>query len=831
MRRLRTITTPQFVQSKRIKLETYEDIDYEEYYRYMTDTDNEDQPSQTFTPEYSTPESPKPIIQTSELLNVPAEVICNILLYVRDNRDLFSFIITCKALFTEFERLNTESIENIRLWYLNGRDPTKRDVDSRIIKLFENRTLQESERCDHVVRAKEAFIESFHKTTHTLENSCIATQVLNAIFEINKKSEQQFVVAGGSIFNALNRIDPWKLSPYKAHDIDIFLLDYGRPIEESEILVRSLLEDLDNMSSTKYMISWFRTTINFHPKDYREPTIQFILHRRHSVEDLLCAFDLDCSRFAYDGEEVYTTREGIRALVNKKNFVASRHTDNCKYTDRVEKYEQRGYWTSFTTLHALDHLFPENYWAHTNFKYQPSKKLFDNNPDMIEDDHRGYPRQINVTYSEVHNLFKQGPEAYTGTMQIANRHKRTTVAKSFGALFTLNCSPLVLDHTYDYTLLEEFFVVRCYLCNKYRQMYSKEDCKDKSFGMCYDCDISNRAKNNITKNLKGQVAVVTGARVKLGFHVALKLLRAGATVIATTRFVTDARKRFKEEGDYDKWNANLHIYPLDLRNANAVLEFCSALAQKHPSINILINNAAQTVKRPLQFYKDVIIAEKENILSTEKALLYGFVTDDSNQAQMQAMVSLQSKSIDYTLSYLRKEDTEDKFFPGKGAVDIFGEAVDLRRKHSWNSKLEELSTEEIAEVQVINNVAPTLIVTKLLPLLTVKPFGRNVFTSSYIINVTSTEGQFVTNAKNHDHAHTNISKAALNMLTRSAASYYATKGIIMNSVDPGWVSSGLPTFKEPPLSVEDGASRILFPVFTNERAHGLLFKDYKVVPW
>jgi hypothetical protein len=77
-------------------------------------------------------------------------------------------------------------------------------------------------------------------------------------------------------------------------------------------------------------------------------------------------------------------------------------------------------------------------------------------------------------------------------------------------------------------------------------------------------------------------AIVTGCRVKIGFHVtccstipceadallqvSLKLLRAGATVIGTTRFSRDAAERFAAEADFDSWRDRLELHGLDLRD-------------------------------------------------------------------------------------------------------------------------------------------------------------------------------------------------------------------------------------------------------------------------
>jgi len=166
-------------------------------------------------------------------------------------------------------------------------------------------------------------------------------------------------------------------------------------------------------------------------------------------------------------------------------------------------------------------------------------------------------------------------------------------------------------------------------------------------------------------------------------------------------------------------------------------------------------------------------------------------------------------------------------FP-KDELDAFGEPKDLRTHHSWTYKLPEVTDVELLEVQMVNQIAPVMLVSKLMDLMKVSSTDQ---TTGYIVNVTSHEGSFHTTGKTDSHVHTNISKAALNMLTRSAASHCARHGIIMVSADTGWVSSAISTFKSPPLTCEDGAARILDPVMTNSLEYGVLLKDFRKIPW
>jgi len=107
------------------------------------------------------------------------------------------------------------------------------------------------------------------------------------------------------------------------------------------------------------------------------------------------------------------------------------------------------------------------------------------------------------------------------------------------------------------------------------------------------------------------------------------------------------------------------------------------------------------------------------------------------------------------------------------------------------------------------------------------------------------EGQFYRRFKTDRHPHTNMAKAALNMMTRTSAADYLADGIHMNSVDTGWITDEDPAAIaaaktevhgfHPPLDIVDGAARIVDPIFqgflTGEHAYGLFLKDYQPVPW
>jgi NAD(P)-dependent dehydrogenase (short-subunit alcohol dehydrogenase family) len=165
--------------------------------------------------------------------------------------------------------------------------------------------------------------------------------------------------------------------------------------------------------------------------------------------------------------------------------------------------------------------------------------------------------------------------------------------------------------------------------------------------------------------------------------------------------------------------------------------------------------------------------------------------------------------------------------------------VDLRAVNSWRLRLHEVETPELLEVQLVNAVAPYILNARLKPLLVRTP-GRH----KHVVNVSAMEGQFYRTMKTDKHPHTNMAKAALNMMTRTSAPDFVKDGIHMNAVDTGWVTDEDPAAHaarkaelgfSPPLDIIDGAARIVDPIFTGRltgtHVWGQFLKDYKSAPW
>ena len=417
--------------------------------------------------------------------------------------------------------------------------------------------------------------------------------------------------------------------------------------------------------------------------------------------------------------------------------------------------------------------------------------------------------------------------------------------------YTLPSAPLPTDSsTEDSQGRESIEPQHCYVC---KQKYSLIDRFYDQ--LCPDCAAFNFAKRTELADLRGRVALLTGGRVKIGYQAGLKLLRAGAHLIVTTRFPCDSAKRYAEEPDFSDWAQRLEIYGLDLRHTPSVEAFCQNLLTTHRQLDFIINNACQTVRRPPEFYAHMMADETTVLQGAPGAVrrLLGSYADVRHarvvpgQSGAQAVAGIAAGAADLPssaeLSQLRLLPEEllsqGHLFP-EGRLDQDLQQIDLRRRNSWRLQMAEVASVELLEVQLVNAVAPFIINARLKALMLNTP-DRD----KHIVNVSAVEGQFYRNFKTTRHPHTNMAKAALNMMTRTAATDYHNDGIHMNSVDTGWVTDEDPveiaarkTIEErfhPPLDIIDGAARIVDPIIhginSGEHVWGQFLKDYRPTDW
>ncbi|MFB9210079.1 SDR family NAD(P)-dependent oxidoreductase [Nonomuraea spiralis] len=379
---------------------------------------------------------------------------------------------------------------------------------------------------------------------------------------------------------------------------------------------------------------------------------------------------------------------------------------------------------------------------------------------------------------------------------------------------------------------------RCYVCKSaYGQVHPEYHL------LCLDCAEENMARRHARCDLRGRRAIVTGGRVKIGFQLALKLLRDGADVLVTTRYPRDAARRLAAVRDAEAWLDRVHVHGVDLLDLAAVAGLLESVQRRFSHLDILINNAAQTIRRPAAYHREVRAAEHAPLTGLAARIDVRGVPGTAaplESAPVESAPVLASPAISGLApagQALTRRDTLETLFPA-GQTDETGQPLDLRDRNSWSLRLHEVDPAEWLEVQLVNSFAPFVLTSRLRGLLESSPWPDR-----YVVQVSAMEGSFSREHKTVRHPHTNMAKAALNMLTRTAAADYAASGIYMNSVDTGWVTDERPHPDKiaqreagfrPPLDVIDGAARVYDPIVRGvggQRLSGLFLKDYRPVDW
>ena len=348
--------------------------------------------------------------------------------------------------------------------------------------------------------------------------------------------------------------------------------------------------------------------------------------------------------------------------------------------------------------------------------------------------------------------------------------------------------------------------------------------------LCGRCGDGHALRRAEAANLSGRVALVTGARLRSGFEAALKLLRAGAEVVATTRFPRDAARRYSDQSDAADWSGRLRVVPLDLRPLRGVERFADHLCGALPRLDILVVNAAQTVRRPPAYYRTLAAAERAPSLRATLA--------DCLDAGLRLLPTPSAITpAELALVPLMAGDDDLEPFP-PGALDALGDPLDLRATNSWFLSHEQVETPELLEVHAVNCLAPFLLLRGLRPLFRAGPPADR-----FAVMVSAAEGSFAANQTGR-HPHTNMAKAALNMMVRTSAAECLADRLHLTAVDPGWFSPQTTADRAAraaeaghrvPIDAVDAAARILAPVWDGVNRgvlhSGVLFKDYEVHPW
>jgi NAD(P)-dependent dehydrogenase (short-subunit alcohol dehydrogenase family) len=289
--------------------------------------------------------------------------------------------------------------------------------------------------------------------------------------------------------------------------------------------------------------------------------------------------------------------------------------------------------------------------------------------------------------------------------------------------------------------------------------------------------------------------------------------------------------------DSADWLHRLRVVGVDLRDPAQVIALADTVAAAGP-LDILINNAAQTVRRSPGSYSLLVEAESDPLPAGPMPEMITLGSPHDAHPLALAGAELTSLAVDVTSKALTAGSASLAHYAAGTAIDAAGLKPDLASINSWTQTVDQVDPIELLEVQLCNQTAPFILISRLRPAMAAAKARRK-----YVVNVSAMEGQFGRAYKGPGHPHTNMSKAALNMLTHTSAGEMLDDGILMTAVDTGWITDERPHPTKlrladegfhAPLDLVDGAARVYDPIVRGEAGedlHGCFLKDYAPSPW
>ncbi|MEU9700626.1 SDR family NAD(P)-dependent oxidoreductase [Streptomyces sp. NPDC047981] len=363
--------------------------------------------------------------------------------------------------------------------------------------------------------------------------------------------------------------------------------------------------------------------------------------------------------------------------------------------------------------------------------------------------------------------------------------------------------------------------------------------------LCQPCAVENRMRRDARTDLTGKHALLTGGRAKIGMYIALRLLRDGAHTTITTRFPKDAIRRFKAMEDSADWMHRLEVVGIDLRDPAQAVALAEQVAERGP-LDILINNATQTVRRLPSAYAALVEGESAPLPAGELPAHQVIGAFNSGAVDGLAALPVGVSGLDAQkvadLALVAGNASVERHRDGS-AIDAGGLVPDVVDTNTWVQTIDQISPVELLETQLCNYTSPFILISALRPVMA-DAAKKAASGRAYIVNVSAMEGVFGRGYKGAGHPNTNAAKAAMNMVTRtSAQEMFQSDGILMTSVDTGWITDERPHFDKlrladegfhAPLDLVDGAARVYDPVVRGEAGedlYGCFLKDYKPGNW